>query len=176
MTNNEFERVYYKNDYSFGVHNINFYMGYGGTNFGNLGYPYGYTSYDYGAVIKEDRTLVREKYSELKLQANFFRVSPEYLLATPHNQTNGTYTNTKEITITPLLASMTSFWIVRHANYSAQDSIDYKLNVPTSRGNLSIPQLGGLLSLNGRDSKIITTDYPMGSFSLIYSTMEIFTW
>lgn len=32
MTNNEFERVFYKNDYSFGVHDINFYMLYGGTN------------------------------------------------------------------------------------------------------------------------------------------------
>lgn len=44
-------------------------MGVGGTNWGNLGYPEGYTSYDYGAPITELRTVERENYSELKLQA-----------------------------------------------------------------------------------------------------------
>jgi hypothetical protein len=29
---------------------MNFYMTYGGTNWGNIGYPGVYTSYDYGAV------------------------------------------------------------------------------------------------------------------------------
>jgi beta-galactosidase len=44
MLNEEFERVFYKNDFSFGVKIINYYMLYGGTNWGNLGYPGGYTS------------------------------------------------------------------------------------------------------------------------------------
>lgn len=38
--------------------------------------------------------------------------------------------------------------------YNSLDSSSYKLNVPTSRGKVSIPTLGGSLSLNGRDSKV----------------------
>jgi len=37
----EFERVFYKNDFSFGVTIFNIYMTYGGTNWGNLGHPGG---------------------------------------------------------------------------------------------------------------------------------------
>lgn len=48
--------------------------------------------------------------------------------------------------------------------------------MPTSAGNITIPQLGGTLSLHGRDSKIHVADYPVGDFSLLYSTAEIFTW
>lgn len=43
LVNAEFERVFYKNLYSFGVTILNLYMTYGGTNWGNLGHPGGYT-------------------------------------------------------------------------------------------------------------------------------------
>ena len=46
-----------------------------GTNWGNLGHPGGYTSYDYAAVIDESRGVAREKYSEAKLEANFIQAS-----------------------------------------------------------------------------------------------------
>lgn len=52
----------------------------------------------------------------------------------------------------------------------------YKLKVQTSAGNLTLPQLGGHLSINGRDSKIHVTDYDVGGINLLYSTAEIFTW
>jgi hypothetical protein len=35
----EFQRVFYKNDFSFGMTIFNIYMTYGGTNWGNLGHP-----------------------------------------------------------------------------------------------------------------------------------------
>jgi hypothetical protein len=143
-------------------------MLFGGTNWGNLGFPYGYTSYDYGGAIRENRTLFREKYHELKLQANFFRVSPEYLLATPQRGMNGTYANITEITVTPLMTNMTNFYVVRHANYSTLASTSYSINMATSMGNVTVPRLGGALSLNGRDSKILVTDYKIGTFELLY--------
>ncbi|KAK5007345.1 hypothetical protein LTR28_005405, partial [Elasticomyces elasticus] len=87
LLNEQFERVFYKNDYSFGVTIFNVYMIYGGTNWGNLGHPGGYTSYDYGAVISEERLVSREKYSEAKLEANFLQASPAYLTAIPQNNT-----------------------------------------------------------------------------------------
>lgn len=45
LVNEQYERVFYKNDFSFLVTIINYYMTYGGTNWGNLGHPGGYTSY-----------------------------------------------------------------------------------------------------------------------------------
>lgn len=173
----EFERVFYKNDYSFGLKGINYYMLYGGTNWGNMGFAVGYTSYDYGAAIKEDRTVTREKYSELKLQANFFKVSPAWLMADAKNFTNSSeYASTDAITVTPLITDTTSFWVIRHSNYSSYDTTDYQLELPTSLGRISVPQLGGSLSLNGRDSKIFVVDYLAGDHTVLYSTAEIFTW
>lgn len=52
----------------------------------------------------------------------------------------------------------------------------YTLRLPTSTGNISIPQLGGSLTLNGRDSKMLVVDYPVGDSALLYSTAEVFTW
>jgi hypothetical protein len=39
-----------------------------------------------------------------------------------------------------------------------------------------IQQLGGGLTLSGRDSKWHVTDYNLGDITLLYSTAEIFTW
>lgn len=39
LLNMEFERVFYKETFSFGVTIFNLYMTYGGTNWGNLGHP-----------------------------------------------------------------------------------------------------------------------------------------
>lgn len=152
---------------------------FGGTNWGNLGHPGGYTSYDYGSAITESRNVTREKYSELKLLGNFAKVSPSYLVANPRNATTSTYTDTADLTVTPLLGSnstASSFFVVRHTDYSTQSSVDYKLKVPTSAGTLTIPQLGGSLTLNGRDSKIHVVDYDLAGTNILYSTAEVFTW
>ncbi|KAL4904335.1 putative beta-galactosidase A [Aspergillus multicolor] len=159
LLNHEFERVYYKNDYASGVKIFNVYMVFGGTNWGNLGFPEGYTSYDYGAAIKEDRTVWREKYSNLN---------------TPTNHSE--YANTDEVMVTAVTTDMTKFWVVRHTDYTSTAGIEYTLRLTTTAGNLSLPQLGGKLTLPGRDSKIHVTDYSVGSYSLLYSTAEIFTW
>jgi hypothetical protein len=43
-------------------------------------------------------------------------------------------------------------------------------------GNITAPQLGGSLTLSGRDSKIHVVDYSAGSTHIVYSTGEIATW
>ncbi|KAK5021119.1 hypothetical protein LTR60_000118, partial [Cryomyces antarcticus] len=178
LLNYEFERVFYKNDFSFGVTIFNIYMTYGGTNWGNLGHPGGYTSYDYGAAITEDRLVTREKYSEAKLEANFLQASPAYLTAVSQDNShaNGSYTDSSAIAVTALFGNVTRFFVARHAAYNSLASTNYKLTVPTSQGNITIPQLGGTLTLNGRDSKIHVTDYDLGGINLLYSSAEIFTW
>ncbi|KAH7241422.1 glycoside hydrolase superfamily [Fusarium tricinctum] len=177
LTNHEFARVFYKNNLAAGVTIFNIYMTWGGTNWGNLGHSDGYTSYDYGAAIKEDRTITREKYSEIKLQGHFLRVSPAYATAQPSNFTTTKYTDNKKIAVTALTTKKDdAFYVVRHADYRTVDTATYKLKVRTSAGTLTIPQLGGSLSLHGRDSKIHVVDYPVGKHRLVYSTAEVFTW
>ncbi|KAI2686525.1 CAZyme family GH35 [Penicillium roqueforti] len=179
LLNHEFERVFYKNNLSFRVAFLNLYMIFGGTNWGNLGHPGGYTSYDYGSPITESRNITREKYSELKLIGNFVKVSPAYLLSTPGDLTTSKYTTSSDIAVTPLLGddnTASSFFIVRHSDYSSQGSVDYKLKVPTSAGEVTIPQLGGSLTLSGRDSKIHVVNYDVAGTNILYSSAEVFTW
>ncbi|PIA88990.1 putative beta-galactosidase A [Cercospora beticola] len=178
LVNSAYQRVFYKNMYSFGVTIFNIYMTYGGTNWGNLGHPGGYTSYDYGAVITEERLVSREKYSQAKLQASFLSASPAYLtaVAQDNDYANGSYTGNGDIATTALLGDKTNFYVVRHASYNTNESTSYSITLPTSQGNITIPQLDGQLTLNGRDSKVYVTDYDVGGRNLLYSTAEIFTW
>ncbi len=138
----------------------------------------GYTSYDYGAAIAEDRTIWREKYSELKLEAHFARVSPAYLTSSVGTPLNGTYASTSDIYTTPLWGngSATNFYVVRHADFQKTTPTTYTLSLNTSQGVQSIPKLGGQLTLSGRDSKFHVTDYDIGGKTLLYSTAEILTW
>ncbi|CEL09587.1 hypothetical protein ASPCAL12722 [Aspergillus calidoustus] len=177
LTNHEFERVMYKNTFSFGVSILGAYMTFGGTNWGNLGHPGGYTSYDYGSPITETRGIAREKYSELKLLGNFIKTSPSYLLAVPGKLTNTTYTTTEALTVTPLIGDETaSFFVLRHSDHRSRESTSYKLHLPTSAGQLTVPQLGSSLTLNGRDSKVHIVDYDVAGTNILYSTAEVFTW
>ena len=107
--------------------------------------------------------------------------SPAYLTATPGNASNGSYVNTAAIEVTGLFGngSATNFFVARHAAYNSLASTSYRLTVPTSAGNITIPQLRNYstsLTLNGRDSKIHVTDYDVGGINLHYSSAEIFTW
>lgn len=126
-------------------------------------------------MIKEDRTLIREKYAEAKLIAQFIKASPAYLTATPGNLTNTTYVSTPDISTTPIFGNVTNFYVTRHSDYTSLDSAPYTLTVPMSIGNVTIPQLGGTLTLNGRDSKVQVTDYDVGGYNLIYSSADIYT-
>ncbi|KAF5370168.1 hypothetical protein D9758_001409 [Tetrapyrgos nigripes] len=180
LTGPEFERVFYKNEFAMSTTMLNLYMLYGGTNWGGIASPGVYTSYDYGAAIAEDRSL-REKYYELKLQANFWAVSPAFLTSRPMNifASQATFTGNDALKTTQTLdavGNQTGFYVVRQTDASTDAIQKYKLTVPTSIGELTIPQLGGELTLNGKDSKIHVVDYKAGSTILLYSTGEIFTW
>ncbi|KAI5921866.1 beta-galactosidase precursor [Camillea tinctor] len=179
LTNHEFARVFFKNNIAAGATIHNIYMLFGGTNWGNIGHPGGYTSYDYGAAISEDRSILSEKYSELKLLAEWLKVSPDYIVATPGAAVSLTYATNPAITVTKLSGNTTSgegsFFVVRHSNYASTSSSTYKMKIPTSKGTITVPKLFDQLTLNGRDSKIMVTDYNVRGYKLLYSTAEIFT-
>lgn len=177
--NEEFGRVVYKNTYASGMKLINLYMLAGGTNWGHISSPYSYTSYDVGSQIREDRTLDRESYSSMKLQAQFFKVTPAYHASRPLLLSNATYTNDTSLTVTPLKNSEdnTGLYILRHSAYESWDTTHYKLTLPSSQGNLTIPRLSSSgLTLAGRDSKIHVVDYDIGGQNLLYSSAEVFSW
>jgi hypothetical protein len=161
LINSEFARVFYKNNFANGITIFNVYMTYGGTNWGNMGQSGGYTSYDYGAAIAEDRTVFREKYHEAKLIAQFMVSSPAYLEAVPGNLTNSSYASTSAITTTPNIGKVTNFYVVRHSNYTTLASTPFTFTVSTkAAGKVKIPQLGRTLTLNGRDSKTMVRMLP----------------
>ncbi|MFJ8057354.1 beta-galactosidase [Streptomyces sp. NPDC096142] len=70
LINDRFANVFYKQNIAVGATAQSFYMTYGGTNWGWLGMPENYTSYDYGAAIRETRQL-DPKYDEDKLIGYF---------------------------------------------------------------------------------------------------------
>ncbi|KAF8076034.1 glycoside hydrolase family 35 protein [Lyophyllum atratum] len=180
LTGPEFERVFYKNQFAMSTTLLNLYMIFGGTNWGGIAHPGVYTSYDYGSAIAEDRTL-REKYYELKLQANFLAVSPAYLTSQPQNIFNsqGSFTGNSALKTTQVLdvvGNKTGFYVVRQTDASTNALQTYTLQLPTSIGALTIPTIGGSLTLNGKDSKIHVVDYTAGSTNVLYSTAEILTW
>ncbi|MFJ9147948.1 beta-galactosidase [Streptomyces sp. NPDC102270] len=70
LINDQFANVFYKQNIAVGATAQSFYMTYGGTNWGWLSMPQNYTSYDYGAAIRETRQL-DPKYDEDKLIGYF---------------------------------------------------------------------------------------------------------
>jgi beta-galactosidase GanA len=64
LINDQFANVFYKNNIAAGATAQSFYMTYGGTNWGWLGEPENYTSYDYGAAIRETRQLDPKYYQD----------------------------------------------------------------------------------------------------------------
>lgn len=174
-------RVYYKNNYATGVKFMNVYMAVGSTNWGNIGSSFSPTTYDYAAAIPESRLLTRDKYYELKLQTTFLKTSPSYLVSTPANSTTSTYTSSRDITISPLFGEgndLCNMYVARNTNASSTGATAYTLTLPFGSEEITIPQLGGELTMPGRDSKIHVTQYPLGDLpaKLAYSTAEIFTW
>ncbi|KAG5637397.1 hypothetical protein H0H81_004705 [Sphagnurus paluster] len=181
LINEQFANVYYKNNYASGAALQNLYMTYGGTNWGNMHTHTIYSSYDYGAAIREDRTLT-PKLDELKLQSYFLHSSPDYLLVGRIGSGTvgqGTaYSTSKDIYTTRLNSPSTgaNFYIVRQVTNTKTTNTDFTLQVDTASGGaLTIPKSGSL-TLAGRESKIIVTNYPFGSSKLQYSTAEIMTW
>ena len=64
LINEQFANVFYKQNIAVGATEQSFYMTYGGTNWGWLSMPQNYTSYDYGAAIRENRQLDPKYYQD----------------------------------------------------------------------------------------------------------------
>ncbi|KXN92303.1 putative beta-galactosidase A [Leucoagaricus sp. SymC.cos] len=177
FTGPNFQRVFNHQLWAHGVTASNFYMFFGGTNWGQVSYPMAYTSYDYGAAVTESRELTT-KYDELKLQSLFLRSARDLYktdLIGNFSAVNNTQLTTNPNVYTTWLRNPdteASFYITRQVNVSWEGIQTYQLAI----GDAKLPQLGGNLILNGRDSRVIVTNLAFGSKSKLgYSTAHIIT-
>lgn len=149
---------------------------YGGTNWGALACPVVATSYDYSSPITESRK-IDSKYYETKNLALFTRVADD-LTVTDRLGNNTGYTTNPAVEASELRNPETkaAFYVTIH-EYSPSATVEsFKLHVRTSIGNLTIPQHGGDIVLNGHQSKILVTDFAVGNHTLTYSTAEVLTY
>ncbi|KAG4436423.1 hypothetical protein IFR05_008097 [Cadophora sp. M221] len=178
-TGPDWVNVYYRHNIAQKVSAMNVYMLFGGTNWGkNLGalpFPMVGTSYDYSAPISESRA-IGDKYHETKLFAQFLRVARD--LTKVDLISNGTFFASDPAIYTSELRNPDTnagFYVTIHASSPSKELTPFKLNISTSLGNITIPQYGTDIVLNGRESKIIVTDFSLGKQRLIYSTVEVLT-
>ena len=158
---------------------------------GGIPYPNVGTSYDYSAPISAYTQSISEntinnttgetrfigaKYSETKLFGHFVRVARD-LTKVERVGNSSSYASTPSIFTDELrnVDSHSGFYVVIHTDSTSSASTNFKLSVATSEGNFTIPRQGGGITLNGRQSKILVTDFKIGKEKLVYSTSEILT-
>ncbi|KAF6839324.1 glycosyl hydrolase family 35 [Colletotrichum musicola] len=168
--------LFYRHNLAEKVSAVNIYMLYGGTNWGNIGFPEVGTSYDYSAPIQESR-LIGDKYNEGKLFGLFMRVARDF--AKVERVGNGThYSTNPNVFATELRNRDTkgAFYVTRHAYSPSTEFSQFRLNVDTEIGKLTIPH-NASITLNGIQSKTIVTDFRLGATGkkVTYSTAEILT-
>ena len=130
-------------------------------------------------MLREDR-IQTPKMAEIKLQAYFLHASPSYLTSVRYGNgslaTGSTYSTSSEIYTTQLFdrVSLANFYVVRQTTNQRTTNTDFTLNVNTTLlGAITVPRYGGKITLAGRESKILVSNYHFGSSKLVYSTAEV---
>ncbi|WP_448097596.1 beta-galactosidase [Luteibacter yeojuensis] len=175
FTGPAFERVFYESIMAAGSTMQNFYMTYGGINWGWLSSPGVYTSYDYGAAITASRQLT-PKYDQQKLIGYMTRaVAP--LARTDAVGTSVPDNRRLQVTGRINPDDGTRFYFLRHAE--AQDTTDDATHLKIALGDAgetTVPQQPGTaIHVDGRDAKVLLANYRFGKQSLAYSTSELMT-
>ncbi|EIW59741.1 uncharacterized protein TRAVEDRAFT_37024 [Trametes versicolor FP-101664 SS1] len=180
LTGPDFQDVFYKHNWAANAKLLSYYMVYGGTSWAAFPFPGVYTSYDYGSAIHETRGL-SAKFDELKRQGLFLRSSPEFRKT---DWIGDSTTGAPGFTLSNSAAFATflknpdtgaGFFITRQLDSTSTASISFNITVPTSKGTLTLPQTTAGIALDGRQSKVIVTDYTFGARgSVLYSTASIF--
>ncbi|KAI8986121.1 glycoside hydrolase superfamily [Trametes punicea] len=180
LTGPDFQDVFYKQNWASNVKLISYYMFYGGTSWGGLPFPGVYTSYDYGSSIRESRAL-SPKFDEVKRQGIFLRSSPEFRKTDWIGDSSTVIPNVNLsnsaafVTLLKNPDTGTGFYITRQADSTSTSTISFNITLPTSNGTLVLPQTTDGITLNGRQSKVIVTDYSFGAHgSVLYSTASVF--
>ncbi|KAG8817311.1 hypothetical protein FRC17_011287 [Serendipita sp. 399] len=143
---------------------------------------YNLTNERFANALREDRTIT-PKMNEIKIQSFFLHASPAYITADrvgDGSQASGTaYSDSNEIytTVWHDSTSGTNFYIVRQTTTTKVTKTEFTLRVnSTILGDNVVVPSSGVMSLDGRESKVLVTDYVFGSSKLVFSTAEVLTW
>ncbi|GAA2556264.1 beta-galactosidase [Winogradskya consettensis] len=170
LTGPAYMKYFHKNNLiESGATAFNYYMGFGGTNWGWLAQPNDvYTSYDYGAAITEARQLTA-KYDEFKRQNYFLRaltpLTKTDAVAGPASSNPALLAKTRTNPDTG-----TQFVLLRHTDRAALTDDSGTLDWATPDGRFAVP-----VRLIGRDAKVLVAGYDLGGQRLAWSTSEIMT-
>ncbi|MCO5613676.1 hypothetical protein L7F22_067954 [Adiantum nelumboides] len=180
LTNSTFVRVFDKSVLGDGVKFLSRYMGFGGTNWGNLAFGgLVYTSYDYGAGLNEKR-IIREKLRESTLLGSFLQSFPSFANSAVQQQDKnlGISEQSEDIVVSHLKqidGGNSSWYLVRHSDSTSSSIATFRLSVEDGKGNqITIPQQNKM-SLVGRDAILVPVDAPLPSsgLTLNYSTSDV---
>ncbi|KAI2790701.1 putative beta-galactosidase B [Penicillium oxalicum] len=174
--NQDFANLFYRWNIGQRVTAMSLYMLFGGTNWGAIAAPVTASSYDYSAPISEDRS-IGDKYYETKLLALFTRSAKDLTMTDLIG--NGTqYTDNANVRAYELRNPETNagFYATFHSNTSIGSNEAFHVKLNTSAGALTVPKHGGVVRLNGHQSKILVTDFKFGKETLLYSTAEVLTY
>ncbi len=174
QTGVDFTRVFTSMSLAAGVTFKNFYMTFGGTNWGWLADPNaGYSSYDYGAPITESRQLTA-KYDEFKRLGHFLAAVKPIARTDPATAPSPSDPALRvDRRVNP--DGGTQFFFVRHADTRVTATHRTTLTLSGRDGSYPrVPQLGDV-AVAGRDAKILVAGYDLGSQRLVYSTSQLMT-
>ncbi|KAI1363862.1 glycoside hydrolase superfamily [Xylaria arbuscula] len=172
----DFANLFYRNLIYQRVSAISLYMLFGGTSWGWHAAPVVASSYDYSSPVSENR-LIGSKYYETKLLTQFTRVAKD-LSMTDRVGNSTSYSNNTAISVSELRNPETGagFYVAMHTYTPSSTLETFKLRINTSEGQLTVPQHGGTIAINGHQAKILVTDFTFGFKTLLYSTAEILTY
>jgi Glycosyl hydrolases family 35/Beta-galactosidase, domain 2/Beta-galactosidase, domain 3/Beta-galactosidase jelly roll domain len=168
----------------------NSYMEYGGTDWGWTGDPSaGFTSYDYGAALSEDRGLtpklaVQKEFGYLQQAlppiASARAVAPPRTTATGGGPVEATQRlSTEDARASSVTGHGTRLIYLRHrdSNDTSTTRVTLRLDLGGAAGRYPrVPrQPGTALTLDGRDAKVVVADYAFGPHRLVYTTSQLLT-
>ena len=170
LTGPTFERMFYANNIENQFTAQNFYMTYGGTNWGWQADPnVVYTSYDYGAAFNEQRQLT-EKVPVLK-QLGYMVGTVRDLAKTDDMGELASSNPAIRVWAKENPDTGSRFYFVRHAGNgtaATDDTTTFTVSVPDGTYTATV-------RVNGRDFKILPAGYDLERQRLVYSTSEIYT-
>ena len=148
-----------------GIKGLNYYMLYGGTNFGYWAGKEKITSYDYTAPISECGGLW-DKYYAVKLIGDFLKYSNPYL-AKSHEITDGAISDNQELETILLSDGSVGFLFVRNKTGKLQNA-NIKINMP-GKNPINIP-----VSIDSLDTYFLPIDLPLSEGGILnYSNVQL---
>ncbi|MFJ3706788.1 beta-galactosidase [Streptomyces sp. NPDC090053] len=180
-----FTRQFAVNNLTNGVTMFSYYMEYGGTNWGWTGDPgSGFTSYDYGAAISENRRITPKLAVQKEfgyLQRAVTPIASAQAVAAPAVTVTGggpvearQRLSTEDAGTTSVSGGGMRLIMLRHpdSNDTSTSQVTFALDTDHPR----VPQQQDTtITIAGRDAKTLVADYAFGPHRLVYSTSQILT-